>query len=102
MEWFTCHPEESSRFASDTTGWLFFELSLWLRTQALGKAGVVLEHDPQIAHVTRDELLAKVRSRDSELRSKVWAFSRAMRGTPPYWHEFYKRTLACCGQWEPH
>ena len=81
---------------------MLFQFSLWFCTQSLGKAGVTLEHDSTLQGMSKEEMLERVQRKDPELLNKVWAFSRSMRDTPAYWHEFYKRVLACCEQWPPH
>ena len=101
-ELFLCEPEEASRFGTDACGFMLFQFSLWFRTQSMGKAGVTLEHDSTLQGMSKEEMLDRVRRKDPELLNKVWAFSRSMRDTPAYWHEFYKRVLACCEQWPPH
>jgi len=70
VEWFSCRAETHSRFATDDT-FKLFEFSLWFRTQALGNAGVVMEHDPQLSNATREEVLEMVRQRDPELLARV-------------------------------
>ena len=101
-ELFLCEPEEASRFGTDACGFMLFQFSLWFRTQSMGKAGVTLEHDSTLQGMSKEEMLDRVQRKDPELLNKVWAFSRSMRDTPAYWHEFYKRVLACCEQWPPH
>jgi len=101
-EWFRCEPEEFSRFASDEAGFSMFVFSLWFREQALAKAHVAIDYDPDLQHESRESLISRVRARDPALLDKVWHFSRSMRDTDSYWHDFYKRVLASCEQWAPH
>lgn len=101
-QWFRCEPEAWSRFGSDDCGFMLFIFSLWFRQQALGGAHVTIDSDPVLQTLDREELLQRLLARDPAILNKVWAYSKSMRDTPAYWHEFYKRVLASCEQWKPH